>query len=161
MVIFFYNTPIYKEILLQFLQFTETYYVNRTAFHFRRCAKAVLRRAARLSKAFSTARHSTPKNGFIRRSEPCRSSTPQHSTASKIGLSHLFEQILYRKRVKPKTYTVVVISALNLNFYIPYLQHFDRFLLFLNHLVKQILQRKRIKLLNFQNVDKGSENNIF
>ena len=41
--------------------------------------------------------------------------------------SHLLKQILHRKRVKSKIYTVVVISALNLNFYIPYLQHFDRF----------------------------------
>ena len=44
-------------------------------------------------------------------------------------LSHIFKQILHRKRVKPKIYTAVVISALNLNFYIPYLQHFDRFLI--------------------------------
>ena len=70
MDIFYYNTPIYKEILLKFLQSTEKYYVNRTPFHFRRRAEAVLRRAARLSKAFSTARPSTSKNGFIRRYEP-------------------------------------------------------------------------------------------
>ena len=61
MDIFFYNTPIYKEVLLQFLQFTKKYYVNRTPFHFRRRTEAVLRREARLSKAFSTARPSTPK----------------------------------------------------------------------------------------------------
>ena len=71
MDIFYYNTPIYREILLKFLQFTEKYYVNRTPFHFIRHAEAVLMRAACLSKAFSTARPSTPKNGFIRRSEPC------------------------------------------------------------------------------------------
>ena len=59
MNIFYYNTPIYREALLQFLEFTEKYYVNRTPFHFRRRAKAVLRRAARLSKAFSTSRPST------------------------------------------------------------------------------------------------------
>ena len=64
MDIFYYNTPIYKEILLKFLQSTEKYYVNRTPFHFRRRAEAVLRRAARLSKAFSTARPSTPKKWF-------------------------------------------------------------------------------------------------
>ena len=60
MDIFYYNTPIYREILLKFLQFTE----NRTPFHFRRRAEAVLRRAARLRKAFSTARPSTPKKWF-------------------------------------------------------------------------------------------------
>ena len=64
MDIFYYNTPIYKEILLKFLQSTEKYYVNRTPFHFRRRAEAVLRRAARLRKAFSTARPSTPKKWF-------------------------------------------------------------------------------------------------
>ena len=64
MDIFYYNTQIYREILLQFLQFTEKYYVNRTPFHFRRRAEAVLRRAARLSKAFSTARPSTSKKWF-------------------------------------------------------------------------------------------------
>ena len=48
--IFYYNTPIYREILLKFLQFTEKYYVKRTTFHFRRRAETVLRRAARLSK---------------------------------------------------------------------------------------------------------------
>ena len=62
--IFYYNTPIYREILLKFLQFTEKYYVNRTPFHFRRRAEAVLRRAACLSKAFSTARPSTAKKRF-------------------------------------------------------------------------------------------------
>ena len=64
MDIFYYNTPIYREILLQFLQFTEKYYVNRTPFHFRRRAEAVLRRAAHLSKAFSTARPHTHKKWF-------------------------------------------------------------------------------------------------
>ena len=48
-------------------------------------------------------------------------------------LRHLFKQILYRKRVKPKIYKVVVISVsyifLNLNFYIPYLQDVERFLI--------------------------------
>ena len=61
MDIFYYNTQIFREIPLQFLQLTEKYYVNRTPFHFRRRAEAVLRRAARLSKAFSTACPSTPK----------------------------------------------------------------------------------------------------
>ena len=64
MDIFSYNTPIYKEILLKFLQFTEKYYINRTPFHFRRRAEAVLRRVARLSKVFTTARPSTPKKCF-------------------------------------------------------------------------------------------------
>ena len=64
MDIFYYNTPIYREILLKFLQFTEKYYVNRTPFHFRRRAEAVLRHAARLRKAFSMARPSTPKKWF-------------------------------------------------------------------------------------------------
>ena len=64
MVIFYHNTPIYREILLQFIQFTEKYYANRTPFCFRRRAEAVLRCAARLSKAFNTARPSTPKKWF-------------------------------------------------------------------------------------------------
>ena len=64
MKIFYYNTPIYKEILLKFLQSTEKYYVNRTPFHFRRRVEAVLRRAARLRKAINTARPSTPKKWF-------------------------------------------------------------------------------------------------
>ena len=50
MDIFYFNTPIYREIILQFLQFMEKYYVNRMPFHFRRCAEAVLRHAARLFK---------------------------------------------------------------------------------------------------------------
>ena len=78
---FYYNTQIYREILLQFVQFTEKYYVSRTPFHFRRRAEAVLRRAARLSKAFSTVRLSTPKNGFIRRSEPCYMKRFWHASA--------------------------------------------------------------------------------
>ena len=64
MDVFYYNTQIYREILLQFLQLTEKYYVHRTPFQFRRRAEAALRRAACLSKAFSTARPSTPKNWF-------------------------------------------------------------------------------------------------
>ena len=64
MDIFYYNIPIYKEILLKFLQSTEKYYVSRTPFHFRRRAEAVLRRTARLRKAFSTAYPSTPKKWF-------------------------------------------------------------------------------------------------
>ena len=70
MDIFYYDTPIYKKIALKFLQSTEKYYFNRTAVHFRRRAEAVLRRAACLRKAFSTACLSMPKNGFIHRSEP-------------------------------------------------------------------------------------------
>ena len=66
MDILYYNTPIYREILLQFLQFMEKYYVNRMPFHFSHRAEAVLRHAARLSKASNMARPSTPKNGFIR-----------------------------------------------------------------------------------------------
>ena len=64
MDILYYNTLIYKEIILKFLQSTKKYYVNRTPLHFRRCAEAVLRRAVRLRKAFSTARPSTPKKWF-------------------------------------------------------------------------------------------------
>ena len=64
MDIFYYNTPIYRETLLKFLQFTKKYYVNRTPFHFRRRAEAVLRRAARLSKAFTTTSPSTRKKWF-------------------------------------------------------------------------------------------------
>ena len=70
--IFYYRTPVYWEMLLQFLQFTEKYHINRMPFHFSRRAEAMLRRAARISKAFSTACPSTPKKkGFIHRSEPC------------------------------------------------------------------------------------------
>ena len=46
MDILYYDTPIYKETALTFLQSTEKYYFNRTAVHFRRRAEAVLRRAA-------------------------------------------------------------------------------------------------------------------
>ena len=81
MDIFCYNTPIYRETLLKFLQFTEKYYVNRTPFHFRRRAEAVLRHAARLSKAFSTACPSTLKHGFIRRSDPCYMKKFWHASA--------------------------------------------------------------------------------
>ena len=91
--IFYYNTPIYREILLEFLQFIEKYYVKRTLFILDVVLKlcwgvqhAFQRRSARLVL-------SPLKNGFIRRSEPCckkRSGTPQHSTASKIGLSTPF-----------------------------------------------------------------------
>ena len=35
MDVFYYNTPIYREILLKFIQFTEKYYVSRTPVHFR------------------------------------------------------------------------------------------------------------------------------
>ena len=61
---FYYNTPIYGEILFQSPQLTEKFCVNKTPFHFRRRAEAVLRHAARLSNAFSTACLSTPKNWF-------------------------------------------------------------------------------------------------
>ena len=63
---FYYNTPIYKTILLKFLKSTEKYYINRTPVHFRGSAKAVLKRAARLRIAFSTARPTTPKKWFYR-----------------------------------------------------------------------------------------------
>ena len=81
MYIFYYNTQIYWEILLQFLQFTEKYYVIRTPFHFRYHAEAMLRLPARLSKAFSTARPSTSKNDFIRRSKPCYMKKFWHASA--------------------------------------------------------------------------------
>ena len=42
---------------------------------------AVLRRAARLSKAFSTARPSRPKNNFICRSDPCYVKKTWHAAA--------------------------------------------------------------------------------
>ena len=61
MDIFSYNIPIYKEMLLRFLQSTEKYCLNRTPFYFRRRAEAVLRRAARLRKVSGTACPSTPK----------------------------------------------------------------------------------------------------
>ena len=74
MDIFYYNTPIHREILCKFLQFTDKYYVNRTPFHFRRRAEAVLRRAARLVVA-------RLKKGFIRRSEPCYMKKFWHASA--------------------------------------------------------------------------------
>ena len=40
MDLFCYNTPIYREILLKFIQFTEKYYVSRTPVHFRSRAEA-------------------------------------------------------------------------------------------------------------------------
>ena len=66
MDIFYHNTPIYREVVLHFIQFIEKHYVNRTHFHFRRCAEAVLRRAACLWKAFSTACPSMPKKWFYK-----------------------------------------------------------------------------------------------
>ena len=68
MEIFYYNTPINKEILLQgkFLQSAEKYYVSRTPFHFTGRAETVLRRAARLRKKFITARPTTPKKWFYK-----------------------------------------------------------------------------------------------
>ena len=77
-------------------QFTEKYFSNfsnlqRNIMSTERLfiLDAVLRRSARLSKAFSMARPTRLKNAFIRRSEPCyieKSGTPQHNTVSKIGL---------------------------------------------------------------------------
>ena len=61
---FYYNTAIYRETLFKCLLFAEKYYVNRTPFHFRRRVEAVPTCAARFSKAFSTARPSTPKDWF-------------------------------------------------------------------------------------------------
>ena len=57
--------PIYRETLLQF---TEKYYINRTAFHFRRRAEAVWHAFQRRSARLALARL---EKGFIRRSEPC------------------------------------------------------------------------------------------
>ena len=74
MDIFDYNTQIYREMLLQFPQFTEKYYVNRKPFYFRRRAEAVLRRSARLVLA-------RLKNDFIRRSEPCYMKKFWHASA--------------------------------------------------------------------------------
>ena len=74
MDILYYNTPIYSKILLKFVQITEKYYVNRTPFHFRRRAEAVLRRAAQLVVA-------RLKKGFIRRSEPCYMKKFWHASA--------------------------------------------------------------------------------
>ena len=62
--IFYYNTPVNREILLQFFQFTEKYYIKRTPFHFRPRAKTMLKRVARLLKAFSRARPSTLNKRF-------------------------------------------------------------------------------------------------
>ena len=81
MDIFYYITPIYREVLLQFIQFTENYYAKTTPFRLRRRAEAVLRRAARLSKVFSTARPGIPKNGLIRQSELCYMKKFWHASA--------------------------------------------------------------------------------
>ena len=56
---------IYREILLQFLWFTEKYYyINRMYFYFTCHAEAMLRNTACLSKTFSTACPSMPKKRF-------------------------------------------------------------------------------------------------
>ena len=68
MDIFYYNTPIYKEILLKFPQSTEKYYDKRTPFHLRRRAEAVQHAFERRSARLVIARL---KNGFLRRSKPC------------------------------------------------------------------------------------------
>ena len=60
MHIFYCNTPIHRETLLQFLQFTENITPTERLF----ILDTVLRRATRLLKVFSTARPSTPKNLF-------------------------------------------------------------------------------------------------
>ena len=69
--IFYCNTSIYKkDTPLTSPNWRELLY-HRMSFHFRHRAEAVLRRAADLSKAFSTARLSTPKKDFIRGVESC------------------------------------------------------------------------------------------
>ena len=71
MHVFNYNTPIYREILLQFLQFTEKYFTNRTLFNFRCRVEVVLRRAAVFQRRSAQLVLARLKDGFIRRSEPC------------------------------------------------------------------------------------------
>ena len=87
MDIFYYNTPIYKEILLKFPQSTEKYYDKRTPFHLRRRAEAVQHAFERRSARLVIARL---KNGFyvdLSRAIWRSSGTPQHSMASKMGLT--------------------------------------------------------------------------
>ena len=79
--IIYYNTPIYRKILFQFLKFTEKCYINRMSFHLRNRAETVLKRAARSSKTSYTAYPSTPIESWK------SSSTLQHSRTSKIGFS--------------------------------------------------------------------------
>ena len=81
MDIFYYNIPIYKEILLKFLQSTEKYYVNRMPFHFRRRAEAVLRVEHAIQKRSVRLVLAHLKNGFIRRSEPCYMKKVWHALA--------------------------------------------------------------------------------
>ena len=81
MDIFYYNTPIYRELLLQFILFTEKYYANRTPFRFRRRAEAALRRAARFQRRSARLVLTRLKNGFIRRSEPCYMKKFWHASA--------------------------------------------------------------------------------
>ena len=73
--IFYYNTLIYREILLKFIQSTEKYYVNRTAFYFIRRAEAVLKPCWGVQDAFQRLLAllvlARLKNVFLRRSEPC------------------------------------------------------------------------------------------
>ena len=83
MDILYYNTPIYSEILLKFLQITEKYYVNRTPFHFRRRAEAVLRRAFKdaFQRRSAWLVLTRLKNGFIRQSELCSMKKIWHASA--------------------------------------------------------------------------------
>ena len=83
---FYHNTPIYREIRLQFLQFTEIYYINSIPFCFGRHTKAVLRHPGYLSARLALVRL---QNGFICLSEPCYMKKfwkASVSAASKIGL---------------------------------------------------------------------------
>ena len=83
---FYHNTPIYREIRLQFLQFTEIYYINSIPFYFGRHAKAVLRHPAYLSARLVLVRL---QKGFICLSEPCYMEKfwqASVSATSKIGL---------------------------------------------------------------------------
>ena len=90
----YYNTPIYRETLFQFLQFTEKYQTPLLDAVLKPCwgaQHAFQRGSAHLVLA-------RLKKDFICRSEPTgkRSGTPQHSMASKIGLTEYLTLTLHR-----------------------------------------------------------------
>ena len=73
----------YKEMLLRVLQSTGEYCVSGAPFSFWGGAEAVLGRAVRLRGVFGAARHSAPRDGFVRRSGPCYMGGCWHASAQR------------------------------------------------------------------------------
>ena len=92
MHIFYYNTPIYREILLHFSYFSDKYYINRTPFHFdavlKQCWGVFQRHSARL--ALARLRKVLYVN--LSRTRWKSPATPQHHTVSKIDLRSMKEK---------------------------------------------------------------------